>query len=592
MQHLKKNYWRLLPLTLALGFFTSGCTLSRMVKHAKKQEISVQPNPLAASGNEVSFEMKASVPEKLIKKKHRYKLEVYYEYGEEKRDELGSFNFEFGEFIYEDGKPTITKVLAFPYDPKKDKGRLMVQGLAIDKRDDDVKYTEPQQVAAGLLTTPLLMVRNNEVTYIPDNYAEEAAGPTVLSFFFEQDQAKLRNYIGSNLQALEQYTMDNVGEQKIKIVAGQSPDEAGSGLAKKRAKVLEDYYRSKVKALDYSGKKIDLQTRVEEQNWKLLVQKVKTSALPKAQVQEVAAIVQSKKTDREKQKALEQTEAYDYLQQYVYPTMRYADVEINYNRSRKSNYELYLLAQKIANETADADVLTEEELQHAATLTPLLDEKRKLYEAAVKTTDKWPAYHNLGKVYIEMARKDYRPKAKKALLAKAIHNLTFAGFRNPKAEVYYSLASGYHVRGDKLEALQYYDYAIKLGGSKELLQRIFADKAALEIEIGQYDDAIESLRYAGDSYQTNMNLGLSYLLKENYEGAVEFYNRALEQQPGDALAYYSLAIIGARTKNEQMLSENLRRAVRADKTYTQKAIADKEFEAYHNKPPYEDALIR
>ncbi|GAB3813169.1 hypothetical protein GCM10028895_04930 [Pontibacter rugosus] len=272
--------------------------------------------------------------------------------------------------------------------------------------------------------------------------------------------------------------------------------------------------------------------------------------------------------------------------------MRAAEVQVDYNRSRKPDYELYVLAKQIAAEKADADALTEEELQYAATLTPLLDEKRKLYEAAVKTTDKWPAYYNLGVVYKEMAEKDYRPKAKQALLAKAIHNLTYAGFRNPSAKVYYSLASAYHQHEDYMEALQSYEYAIKQGGTPEQLQVIFADKAALEIQTGQYDEAIKSLRYAYDNYQTNMNLGLSYLLKENYEGAEGFYKKALEQQPNDALASYSLAVVGARTQNEQMLEENLRRAVNADSSYTQKAIDDLEFAAFREKAAYKDALIR
>ncbi|MDX5480905.1 MAG: hypothetical protein LPK07_04420 [Hymenobacteraceae bacterium] len=468
----------------------------------------------------------------------------------------------------------------------------MVQGLAIDKEDGDVKYTKPQQVATGLVTTPLLIVRNNDFGILPDTYAEDAGKPASLVFYFEEDQAKLRNYLGSNLQVLDQYVMDNVTSQQVSITAGQAPDELGSRIAQKRARALESYYREKLGTLDYSGKKVSIRTQVQPENFEQLLQKVQASALPKQEKQEVIEVLSSNRSQKEKVKALEQTKASGYLQQYIYPALRTATVEINYDRSRKADYEVYLLAKKIAEEKASADVLTEEELQYAATLTPLLDEKRRLYEAAVKTTDKWPAYYNLGVVYNQMARKDYRPEAKQALLSRAIHNLTFAGYRNPTAGVYYSLASAYHLRGDLLEALQYYDYAIKLGGSEEVLQQIFADKAALEIGIGQYDDAIESLRYAGDSYQTNMNLGLSYLLKENYEGAQQFYNRALELKENDALAYYSMALIGARTQNEQLLENNLRRAVRADKSFMQRAINDLEFEAYRDKAVYKDALLQ
>lgn len=593
MQQYKKNRNLVLLLTLTLGVGSSGCTLQRMVKTAEKhQQVTVVPSPLTTNGESVNFELKAQVPEKLVREKEVYKLDVYYEYGNEKRENIGTYNFEFGEFLYEDQKPTITKQLSFPYTPEKSTGRLMVQGRAIDKKDNDIAYTDPKQVAIGLNTTPLLLVRNNDFTFTADKYAEDADSTGKLIFYFEQNQSKLDDLSDNKLKVLDQYALDNVPSQSIIITGMRAPGEKNGNLAKKRAQTLEQQYRQKIKNLDYSGKKVDITTKVQENTLELLQGKIEATALPKTQKQEVLAILQGEQSEQEKLQALQQTEAFSYLQKYVYPSLQAAQVEFNYNRSRRPDYELYVMAQRIANEEVDADELTEEELQHAATLTPILTEKRKLYEAAVKTTDKWPAYYNLGVVYNEMAHKEYRPAAKKALLEKAIHNLTFAGYRNPTAHIFYSLASAYHQLGKYEQALENYNYAVTLGGEEEMLQSIFADKAALEIETGRYDDAIESLRYAGNSYQTNMNLGLSYLLKENYEGAKDFYMKALEQKPDDALAYYSLAILGARTENEQMLEQGLRRAVNADNSYMQKAISDMEFEAYRDKQAYKDALIR
>ncbi|MCC9166604.1 tetratricopeptide repeat protein [Pontibacter harenae] len=563
-----------------------------MVRIAKKQEITVQPNPLVADGQKVGFEIKASMPRKIEKDNYTYKLDVYYTYGEDKRDQIGTLNFEFGEFIYENRKPTIFKYFSFPYAPEKNPGKLFVQGRAINKKNEKVKLADPVQVAIGLNTTPLLIVRKNEINFIPDNYVEEVNKPATVLFYFDEGQARLYESFGSTLKALDQYAADVVPQQKIIVTASQSPDEYGTDIAKKRANMLEEHYRKRISILDYSDKKVSISTKINRSNWPLIGKKIQATGLPKGQKEEVLYIINSNSTDQEKATALQQTAAYDYLQRYVYPSLRSASVQIDYNRSRKADYELFILAKKIAEEKVDADVLTQEELQHAATLTPLLAEKKAFYEAAVKTTESWSAFHNLGKVYAEMARKEYRPKVKQLLLAKAIHNLTYAGFRNPTADVYYSLASAYHLRGEYLEALQYYDYAIKLGADEAMLQRVFADKAAVEIEIGQYDDAIESLTYAGDNYQTNMNMGLSYLLKENYEGAQGFYNKALELKPADALANYSLAIIGARTQNEQMLRQHLRRATRADNSFVKKSIDDLEFSSYRGRPAFEDALIR
>ncbi len=585
----KKKTALVLTYTLLIAFLVGSCTLPKMVRLAKKQEITVQPSPLVANGQDVVFDLKVSLPPNIIKDGYRYKMDVYYEYGEQQREQIGAINFEFGEFLYERGWPTISKQFSFPYSPKKNKGALYVQGMAINKENKDVKYSEPVQIATGLITTPMLMVRNNEILFTPDNYASEADQPAKLTFYFGENNATLRSHLGSNLTVLDQYIADNVAKQTVTITASQSPDETKE-VAAKRLAAVEKYYRERLGVLDYSNKKVTINTLPVKSTWEQLITKIKASALPKPVVQEVVSIAGSNQTDKQKHEALQQTAAQEYLELYVYPALRFSEVTIDYKRDKKADYELYLLARKIAEEKAPADMLTEEELQHAATLTPLLAEKKQIYEAAVKTTNKWPAYHNLGKVYVEMARKEYRTKAKQALLAKAIHNLTYAGFRNPSAPVYYSLASAYHVRGDKLEALQYYDYAIKLGGNPDELHRIFADKAALEIEIGQFDDAIESLKYSGNSYQTQMNLGLSYLLKENYEGAQEYYLQALDLKPNDALANYSLAVIAARTKNEQMLTSHLRQAIRSDNSYTLKAIEDMEFDAYRNQPAYKDAF--
>lgn len=448
---------------------------------------------------------------------------------------------------------------------------------------------KPEQVAVGLITTPLLIVKNNKVEYLPEKLSQASERSSGANFYFDKASTQPHLSLGTNLELLDRYAIDNVPSQQIRIEASQSPDETG-GMAERRARAMEDFYRQRVNTLDYNNKKISFQRSVKKIDWPLLLSKIKASPLPQRDVQEAISVINSDK--EEKQKELQQTTAYPYLKQYIYPALRYTKLKFNYNSDRKADYEIYLLAKKIAEEKVQASVLTEEELHYAATLTPLLEERRKIYEAAVKTTDKWPAYYNLGTVYVEMARKDYREATKQALLARAIENLTFAGFRNPSAEVYYSLASAYHLSYKRLEALQYYDYAIKLGGTKEILQRIFADKAALEIEIGQYDDAIESLRYAGDSYQTNMNLGLSYLLKENYEGAESFYGEALKQQPGDALAHYSLALIGARTGDEEMLEQHLQLAVNADNSFMERAITDLEFSAYKSKPFFKDALTR
>ncbi|TXK44888.1 hypothetical protein FVR03_13105 [Pontibacter qinzhouensis] len=566
--------------------------MPRLIRQAeKKQEITVSPLPLAASGDEVVFEVKASVPEKLVNKQYPYKIDLFYEYGENKRENVGTLNFQFGEFLYENKRPTIIKSFSLPYTPAKKTGKLLAQGRVTDAKTKGVQYTKTTTLTTGILTTPLSVVKNNEVLYIPNTYNPAENTKELLDFYFDNDLHELRDYVGSNLQTLDQYILDNVDAQEITVYGSQSPEEKDPELSATRATALKDYYQDKVEMLDYSGKEVTITTQPDNDFRQRLKTKVEHSALGKKQKAEVLAILASDNSIYTMAEDLQQTEAYNYLQKYIYPTLRSAHVEINYQRNQKPDYELYLLAQKIADQTADPAQLSAEELLYAATLTPLLTERRKLYEASVKLTDKWPAYFNLGVVYLEMADKEFRPDIKNKLLDQATQHLSYAGYRQPTAAVHYSLGSAYHVRGNKPKALESYNYAIRMGGDSDLLTRVFADKAALEIEMGLYDDAIASLKYAGDSYQTQMNLGLSYLLKENYEGAESFYLQALQHKPYDGRAHYFMAVKAARTKNDQLLSTHLRQAVRSDRNLLKEAVEDPEFRVYHGTRLFQEALL-
>ena len=50
----------------ALGF--TGCTLPKMIKMAKEQNLTVTPNPLEVHKDTVKYEMAANIPVKMLKK--------------------------------------------------------------------------------------------------------------------------------------------------------------------------------------------------------------------------------------------------------------------------------------------------------------------------------------------------------------------------------------------------------------------------------------------------------------------------------------------------------------------------------------------
>jgi tetratricopeptide (TPR) repeat protein/outer membrane protein OmpA-like peptidoglycan-associated protein len=571
-----------------------GCTLSSLIRQSKHQQVSIQPKVLEVNGDNVLFDIKARVPKKMIRKKAAYGLEFHYQYGLDQSEAVGRITFKPGDFLYEDNMPTVNRQFSFPYSPKKNPGKLVMQGIASTPKGRE-KRTPFQELATGLVTTSKLIARNNRVELEPDTYRAKNTGHNVLTFYFDKGSSGLSSFFGSSVPVLKDFVEANIKTQSVEITGATSPEAEefrNSRLGWQRALAVQKYYRHLLEIAGYtnSTKSVQFKTRALPKSWDMFLSRIQNSALPEAEIQQILTIINNPSTNAQKEAALKKLESADYLENYVYPMLRFVEVRIGYTPVPRKDYEIYLLSKKIVDHKVDKEVLTEEELRYAASLTPLLKEKQKIYEAAIAASDHWQAYHNLGVVYLQMARQEGRPAYKKALFQVATRNLTYASHRQPTARNFYHLASAHHLQGNLLEALQAYDYAIKLGGKAGALEFIFADKAALEIETGQLDDALNSLRYAGTSYQNYINKGLCYLLKENYEEAAKFYEAAARIKPQDGLAYYSQAVIAARRQDENQLSAHLQKAVRADKAFTQRAIEDQEFKPYLKKDSFQEAL--
>ncbi|TGE20229.1 tetratricopeptide repeat protein [Hymenobacter elongatus] len=569
------------------------CTLPRMLKVAQEgQQVTVRPSVLESNGENVLFEVTARVPAKHLKKGAAYNLGLTYRYDNGLReDTVGRLTFISGEYTYDTEQKdqlVVTKQFSFPYSPRKSPGELLAlpdarQLKANGKRVKGVAI----RLARGIVTTGRLVVRQDTaIGLLPETADNNRSGTRILPFFFDQGSSAIRNYLGTNVQALEDFIEANQHTQKVMIAAGHSPDSLDAHdarLADKRVAGLLRYYKKRVDTDSYLNKlsAITFETVAYHRRWDLFLNKVQNSALKPTQIDSVVLLINEVPgTFAQKEKRLHSLSFYDYLDQYIYPVMRFGTVAVEYTAPKRYDSEIYLLSKKIVEKEMEADALTPEELRYSATLTPLLAEKQRIYETAVATTGRWEAYHNLAVVLLQRADKEVSDKVRHAYLRRAATNFTLAAHRNPSADLFYRVATAYHRAGDRLEALQNYDYAIKLGGPRSILEKVFADKAALEIEVGQLDDALGSLSYSGKTYQNTMNRGLIYLLKSNYEGSTNLYQEALALKPNDPLAYYCLAVVAARAKDEAQLGQNLRRAVQLDRTYAQRAVEDLEFREY------------
>jgi tetratricopeptide (TPR) repeat protein len=452
-------------------------------------------------------------------------------------------------------------------------------------------------VARGIADPARLVTREDTVlTLLPERASNNMSGTRVLPFYFDEGQWYIRGYLGTNVAALEDLIDANQQTKQVLIIAGHSPDSVDAhnrALASKRVRMLLYYYKQRVKNFSYLNKvqNIRFDTLAYTRRWDTFLSKVTTSALKADQIDSIVSIINdSKGSFEQKEKALHKLSSYDYIEQYIYPVLRFGTVAVTYTAPKRYDSEVYLLSKKIVEKQVEADALTPEELRFSATLTPLLAEKQRIYEVAAANTNSWEAFHNLGVVLLQRAEKEPTDKIRNAYYRRAAVNFTLAAHRNPVAEFFYHAGTAYHRAGDRLEALQNYDYAIKLGGDRALLRKVFSDRAALEIEIGQPDEALRSLEYAGPSYQNALNKGLILVGREGYESALEQYRLAQKLRPTAAAPLYGMAVVAARQKDENTAGQFLKQAVALDRSYAQRAVEDPEFQVYAQGKVFREAL--
>nr|MDE6491466.1 hypothetical protein [Muribaculaceae bacterium] len=91
----------------------------------------------------------------------------------------------------------------------------------------------------------------------------------------------------------------------------------------------------------------------------------------------------------------------------------------------------------------------------------------------------------------------------------------------------------------------------------------------------QGDNASAALALAGVKRN---NAALAQILTKDYSAAK---NTLSGISNPDATTYYLMAVLGARTNNENMITSNLRQAIKLDKDMAKRAATDLEFSRFN-----------
>jgi hypothetical protein len=582
---------------LIFGALTlAGCTLPKMVKMAKEQQLTVTPNPLEVHKDTVAFDLAATLPVKMLKKGTVYTVNTFYKYGE---NELALEPIAFKAEDYPNAsteQPRVTKNFFFPYQPAHKTGTIEVEGVA--SKGSKTKASPRLPIAKGVITTSKLVKPVYFAAYAGHGYnnQEELVPVIIPDFIFEQGRSVLRTteIKSPKGKQLDAFIASKNATRTVTITGTHSPEGAeriNSKLSPDRAAAIEKFYRSEMKKYDYKGKADSIQFILKPviQDWNEFKNALSAyEGISSEEKAEYLNIINAGGSFEDVEKQFKKLKTYKKVFKDVYPKLRTAKTEILTVKDKKTDAEISVLAKQITQNSVSADTLSFEELMYAATLTPSLEEKASIYEAATKKGTNWNAHNNLGAVYIAQAIEN--PSNAATLADKALAQLEIAAKLNEAPEVHANLASVQAMKGNAYAAYSHASKALSAGLTGDNAAGANGVKGYAEIVKADYASAVSSESNATDNADNLFNKGLAQLLNKDYANATTSFNDAISKNSNLAIAHYGAAVAAARQGSADAVVTNLTNAVKVDPSLKEAALSDLEFDKFAATEAFRNAL--
>lgn len=580
---------------LIIGTLTfTSCTLPQMIKMAKEQKLEIKPNPLEVHKDTVNFDLSGNLPVKMLKKGTVYTLNTFYKYGE---NELALPGLPLKAEDYPNSAKEETKVskaFMFPYKDAYKTGTIEIQGVA--SKGTKSKTTPRMPYATGIITTSKLVQNSYYAAFAAHSYnnQEELIPVVIPNFIFERGKSVLRP---SEIKAekgkqLDAFIASKNVTRTVTITGTHSPEgleRINSKLSEERAAAIEKFYRAQMKKYDYQGVAAEVKFILKPitDDWSEF--KTALAAYTGISAEEKAAylnVINNGGAFEEQEKQLKKLSTYNKVFKDIYPGLRAAKTEILTIKVKKTDAEISILAKQITTGAVKSDTLSFDELMYAATLTPSLEEKTAIYEAATKKGTNWTAHNNLGAAYLQAVIEN---PAKTDLIDKAAAQMEIAAKLNPSSEVHANLATVALMKGNPYKAYSHARMALN-GANNDVTRGVNGVKGACEIYMANYGAAVTSTSSSADTHVNLFNKGLAQLLNKDFSNASSSFAEATRKNSSYAIAYYGAAVAAARSGNGDAVVSNLLNAVKNDSNLKEKALTDLEFAKFNTTEAFRNAL--
>ena len=541
----------------------TGC--NKKMQDFAAEHFTTNPNPLELVGDNVPGTVTANVPQKFFKKNAEVTVTPYLAYGDDKKAVSQAYTFQ-GEKVngnnpvisYDNGG-TVEIPVNFVYDPEMMKSDLY---LDFNVTQGKKTYTLPAvKVGEGVVATSSLADASTVTpSTAADKYQRVINEICDADLMFLINKANVRaselkngTSVGNFNQTVASATKaDNQEVEGIHVSSFASPDggvKLNSKLSEEREKSTVDYLKNnfkKSKVSDYG----DITSEFTAQDWEGFQKLVSESNIQDKDL--ILSVLSMYKDPEQRETEIRNlSSVFDQLAKEILPQLRYSRISASINTIGRSDDEIK------AQYKEDPSKLSADELLYAATLTDDNKEKQDIYKTAVKQyPEDYRGYNNLGLTqYVDGNYDDAQANFEKA--AQLNPNSDEAKMNNGLIKL---------LNKD-------YDGAREAFGSASNAEGINDATGVYYLRQGDYTTAEKAF---GDS-KTN-NAALAQILNKNYSKAQSTLEAV--KNP-NATTYYMMAVVAARTNNEQGVYSNLRKAAALDSSIKDRAAVDKEFSNYN-----------
>ncbi|MCS6895054.1 MAG: tetratricopeptide repeat protein [Bacteroidia bacterium] len=580
-----KAHYRLLG---AVGLAMSASLLTNCAKF-KGTTVSISPNPLEVHADSVKYSGKVTIPPKSgFRPKSNYTGKLVIKNGGQ-RYEIRTINISADQYPKKQLKKegvTLTTQGVFAFQEGMD-GGMMVAENSYERKGKNFDLPD-FDLAPCCITTSRLVDARPYVLFEQHTYVSKRTITMEALFQFPKNVHLIQpgEYERQSIKDIVAFFQKKFPATSITLAGYASPEgrfRRNQFLSLNRYKEVQKWLTEQMRKEGYK-EYLDstfFKVSATPQDWEGFKQNLAQTSLPENVKQQVIQVIASNMTPDAKEQKVMQLVGGAKEVEFILAPLRRTTVRLEGFSGRLSDQQIDSIANAFLSGSISQDALhnalMQEELYFATTRqTDAMRRERLLKAYTARYGQDHRSLNDLGALAIQAGRIDEA--------ADYLNSANRLSSNNPA--ILNNLGLVYAARKEYAQAAQNFQasYAARPTPEAAFNLGVIYEKTA------QYAAAAEAFNNAGDLPRARYNAGLSRLLMNDLAGAKVALERAVQQDPNHALAYYVLAIVGARSADNNLLVTNLRRAVQQDRSLAQKAQKDLEFRKQRESSEFKAAL--